>query len=513
MTEKAIRILYIEDEPGLARLVQRKLSRIGFDVVIASDGKAGLQELGSRAFSIVLLDQEMPGMTGIEVIDKLNPGTDDPPVIMLTGRGDEELAVEAIKKGAADYIVKDVDNRYMAVLPTVIERVLRAQADRQERERMRAELRQSERFLRATLDSFQAAVAIIDKDGVILSTNNAWRASAKKVGIDWTPIDRGDSYLAHCESSSGVFSEGSGAVAEGIREVLAEKADEFRHLYDRKLGEETRWFDMTVNLIESSDPPRALVVHTDVTKLRKTEERLRQAQKLEVVGRLTDGVAHEFNNLLQIVGGCLELALLEMTDDCPSRKHVDQAMRTNYRGARITEQLMAFSQRRILERTVIQPNEFLAASGQLLENSLGADVRIELELGDDIKPIRVDAKGLENAITNFALNARWAMPDGGVFTVLTSRKLVLETVNIGGDSLPPGEYVEIAFSDTGFGMSGEVLSNAFEPFFTTKEVGQGSGLGLSMVFGFARQLDGFASLDSEVDVGTTARLLLPTAFS
>lgn len=511
MTTETIKILYMEDDPGLARLVERKLSRIGFDVVSAPDGASGLMELNKGTFNIVLLDQEMPSMTGIDVLEQLELGTDHPPVIMLTGRGDEELAVEALKKGAADYIVKDVENRYMAVLPTAIERVLRAHADRHERERMRAELRQSEQFLRATLDSVRASVAILDQDGVIQSTNSAWKAAAKEGDNNWAPVDCGDNYLEHCNDGEGLFSEEGVGVAEGVRGVLTGETDEFRYLYPCVLGGETRWFDMGVNLVEGSDPRRALVVHTDVSKLRETENRLRQAQKLEVIGRLTGGVAHEFNNLLQIIEGNLEMAQMDLTEDCPATKHINRAHLAGVRGTRLTKELMAYSRRQTLAGSTINPNRFVSELRQWLENELGVDVRLEMTLSDDVNSIRVDANGLEEAIHNIALNARWAMPDGGVFGISTCCRIIREAMVVAGETAQPGEYVEIAFSDTGFGMSKEVLANAFEPFFTTKEVGQGTGLGLSMVFGFARQSDGYATLESDVDVGTIVRLLLPVA--
>ena len=248
----------------------------------------------------------------------------------------------------------------------------------------------------------------------------------------------------------------------------------------------------------------------DITEQRSTERQLLQAQKMEAVGQLTGGVAHDFNNLLQVVQTNLELARLHATDaDGPLAQYLDRALNAGLRGAALTQKLLAFSRKQTLRPRTLDPDALIEGMLELLERTLGEDIRIDTRLEAKGRHVFVDESGLENAVLNLALNARGAMANGGVLTVTSAvRRLGAETAVEGG-ALPAGDYVEIAVADNGCGMPEEVLNHAFEPFFTTKEIGKGSGLGLSMTYGFARQSDGNITLESTPGKGTTARILLP----
>ena len=244
--------------------------------------------------------------------------------------------------------------------------------------------------------------------------------------------------------------------------------------------------------------------------LEAAEAALRQSQKMETVGQLTGGVAHDFNNLLQIVTGNLDILQRNLPPDQPRlTRAAGAAMNGAQRAAMLTQRLLAFSRRQPLAPERIDPNRLIAGMSDLLHRSLGDTIDVEIVQAARVWPAEVDANQLENALLNLAINARDAMPDGG--------KLTIETANTHLDShyaaldaeVAPGQYVLICISDTGTGMDEQTLARAFEPFFTTKEVGRGTGLGLSMVYGFIKQSGGHVRIYSESGHGTTVRVYLP----
>jgi PAS domain S-box-containing protein len=247
-------------------------------------------------------------------------------------------------------------------------------------------------------------------------------------------------------------------------------------------------------------------ISVDVTEQRMAERELREAQKMEAVGQLTGGVAHDFNNLLAVILGNAELVEERLgADDQPTRAIVRAALR----GAELTQRLLAFSRRQPLHSKPVDLNELIEETTELLGRTLGVTIEIETDLDQDLWPSVADSGQVENALLNLAINARDAMPAGG--------KLRIETVNATLDAeqasrrteMEPGDYVVLGVEDSGAGIAPDDLGHVFEPFFTTKDVGQGSGLGLSMVYGFARQSGGGVEIESQLGLGTTVRLYLP----
>ncbi len=242
----------------------------------------------------------------------------------------------------------------------------------------------------------------------------------------------------------------------------------------------------------------------DLTDKIAAEAQLRQSQKMEAVGQLTDGVAHDFNNLLAAIVPSIELAQ-ERVGDPVTRKHLEAAARAARRGAKLTHQLLAFSRKQDLRLESVDVNHLVTEICDMLPRTLGPTVAVKTRLGDQMWPASTDAGQLELAILNLAINGRDAMARGGTLTIATAN------LAAGDGALPPqldpGDYVVIAVSDTGRGMTEEVRNRAFEPFFSTKEVGQGTGLGLSMVYGLAHQSGGTATIESRIGHGTTVRLL------
>lgn len=243
----------------------------------------------------------------------------------------------------------------------------------------------------------------------------------------------------------------------------------------------------------------------------RAEAQLRQAQKMEAVGRLTGGVAHDFNNLLTVVIGNIAMALRRLEEDRPAR--AEAALRGAAEGARraaeLTARLLAFSRQQPLAPKPVDANTLVAGMSDLLRRTLGADIQVETVLAGGLWRAHADPNQLEAAILNMAVNARDAMPDGGRLTIETANAHLDEAYAATQPDLRPGQYVMVSVSDTGMGMAPEIAARAFEPFFTTKPVGQGTGLGLSQVYGFARQSGGHVAIYSEPDEGTTVRIYLP----
>ena len=257
---------------------------------------------------------------------------------------------------------------------------------------------------------------------------------------------------------------------------------------------------------------------TDVTSRRQTEaalraseERLHQAQKMEAVGQLTGGIAHDFNNMLQGIGGSLELMDRRIaqgrTQDL--ERYIAAARQAVERAAGLTHRMLAFARRQSLQPRAVEPDALVRGMEALIRSTLGPEIRLDLRLRDGVWAAMCDPNQLESALLNIAINARDAMPEGGTLTITTVDRHLTERDVADQDGVMAGDYVEMIVTDTGSGMPDDILARAFEPFFTTKPLGQGTGLGLSQIYGFVQQSGGFVRLESKPGSGTTVRLLLP----
>jgi signal transduction histidine kinase len=251
------------------------------------------------------------------------------------------------------------------------------------------------------------------------------------------------------------------------------------------------------------------LVAVRTAELQRTSAQLQQAQKMESIGNLSGGIAHDFNNLLMVVIGNLEL-LGEVVEANPAaRAFVDAAMEASERGAELTRRLLAFARRQPLDPKVTDVNALVSGMTRLLARLVEAHIKMTLITGPNVWPVMIDPAQLDSAIANLVNNARDAMPDGGTLTIETRNTHLDADYAAANPEVVPGDYVLIQVTDTGVGMSAEVLGQAFEPFFTTKQPGSGTGLGLSMVFGFVKQSQGHIKIYSEAGQGTTVRLYLP----
>ena len=252
-----------------------------------------------------------------------------------------------------------------------------------------------------------------------------------------------------------------------------------------------------------------LIVIRDITDRKEAEEKLRQAQKMEAVGQLTAGVAHDFNNLLTVVLGNLELLLDGLGENRKLKELAARAIRGATRGAELTQRLLAFSRKQALVPETVEAGKVVANMTNLLRRTLGENIEIETVIDSGLWRCEADPGQLEQALLNLALNARDAMPNGGRLTVEAANARLDDDYAAAQVEVEPGQYVMLSVTDTGAGMAPAVREKAFEPFFTTKEVGRGTGLGLSMVYGFVKQSGGHVTVYSEVGEGTTVKIYLP----
>ncbi|MEO5764799.1 MAG: PAS domain-containing protein [Casimicrobiaceae bacterium] len=342
------------------------------------------------------------------------------------------------------------------------------------------------------------------KDGTILATNPAW-----EYVLGWREVELRDTNFFDL-----VHPDDKGRTVEEARKVAGGAlTTAFKNRYRHRDGS-YRWISWTA----AAEGDFLHGVGRDVTSeleaeaaLRESEETLRQAQKMEAVGQLTGGIAHDFNNLLQGIVGSVEVVrkLISLNRSPETERFINSALSSAHRAAALTHRLLAFSRRQPLDPKPVQVNRLVSSMEELLRRSLTPSIRLELALSAGLWTTLCDAHQVENAILNLVLNARDALPDGGTVVIETSNAH-LEGPGIAQvHEITPGQYVCIAIIDSGTGMSSEVVQRAFDPFFTTKLTGQGTGLGLSMVYGFARQSDGYAMIDSAPGRGTTVKVYLP----
>jgi PAS domain S-box-containing protein len=364
-----------------------------------------------------------------------------------------------------------------------------------------AQARQDEERLRNFIERVPAAIAMFDAQMRYLAASARWRSD---FGIEGNVIG-----LSHYD----VFPEISEHWKDVHRRALVgegQRADQ--DLFTRLDGSK-QWLRWEVQPWYSGENAIGgiTIFCEDLTEQKRIQEQLVQAQKMEIVGNLSGGVAHDFNNLLTVILGNSELLSEELESRQDLAQIADNIGRAAEHGAELTQQLLAFGRRQILRPVEVDCNQLLGGLHKLLRRTLRADVEIRTDFDPNLPAAFADPVQLETAVLNLALNSQDAMASGGRLTITTSAAPLDVHYQSRHPDVQPGEYVLIAVTDNGEGIPKDILPRVFEPFFTTKEIGKGSGLGLSMVYGFAKQSDGHVSIYSEPSLGTTVRMYLPRA--
>jgi len=516
------RVLLVDDDERNLLALATVLEDLG-EVVLARSGEEALRHLLKGEFAVILLDVYMPGMDGYETaqIIRRRDQTKGIPIVFLSAVNKEaEHLMRGYSMGAVDYVFKPVDpiilRSKVAVFVDLFEKskeverkarqeqalldaTLRANA---ERLRAEQELRRAEQRQAAIIQSLPMVLYLEPYDAGPRRPNYISGDFEAVTGFSLTAIGEQPNIWAqrlHPDDRDRVIA------AIEARRKSGRSSIEYR--WQCADGTYKHFLDQAVLLRDSDGQPIEFAgTLTDISEQRSLESQLIQAQKMDAIGKLTGGIAHDFNNLLAaVIGG---LGLLEkraqLEDD--QRRVLVMTKRAAEQGSELVRRLLAFARRQKLEPQSIDVPSLRDAVADLLTHTLGGLVNIEWETADDAWSVFADQAQLELALVNLIINARDAMPNGGTVTVSASNR-TLASEELQG--LPAGDYVRIAVGDTGTGISREDLGKVMEPFFTTKEVGKGSGLGLSMVYGFAKQSNGAFAIESELGKGTKAELWLP----
>jgi PAS domain S-box-containing protein len=363
-----------------------------------------------------------------------------------------------------------------------------------------AQLAASEAQFRAVFEAALEVMVLLDPTGTVLAVNDrqeAWRHPDPEEGIG-KKLWEGPTMKA--------FPQHIPTMKKAIRAAARGQVFTTEMRLERE-GVPTSYLDVSVQPVRGSDGEIMYLLFEarDITELKSAQEQLRQSQKMEALGQLTGGIAHDFNNLLTVVVGGLDI-IAKRADDEKLKRYAENALAAAERGARLTGQLLAFSRVQRLEVTPTYVAPLIQNMRPLLRNVLGPGIEKRFDLDDAMMPVMADPTQLEVAILNLAINARDAMPDGGILSFATKPIHIEDNAE-----LEEGDYIELTITDTGTGMPTEIAERAFEPFFTTKEVGKGTGLGLSMVYGMARQSGGSARLESTVGKGTAVKMMFRKA--
>src|SRR5947209_728632 len=479
---KLLDVLLIEDNPVDARLVSGLLCspseslRCRHVSLLAE----ATQLLKAVQFDVILLDLNLEDSSGYDTFARVISTAPKTAILVLSSSDDEELAVRTVREGAQDYLVKGSFDARLLV------RSIRYAFERKQSQEA---LRQSEATVRAIFENTLDGIIISGDGGICLEVNSAAAAI--------TGVAREE--LTGCTL---------------LRFVDPETEAEWHNLFQTRSGRTKFWIrrdDGARRLVDCAFntnilPERHLIVLRDITEQQNLEEQLRQSQKMEAVGRLAGGVAHDFNNILGIISGYAELLQLNAVDSS-QKTRADKILAAIEKAALLTKQLLAFGRRQVMSPKLLDLGVVVTEVNSMVHCLAGAEIQVLIHAQENMGLVKADQGQLEQVLFNLTANARDAMPDGGVLAIRVENHRYMNQ----SSDLPAGDYVLLSVRDTGTGMDTEIQSRIFEPFFTTKKTG--TGLGLSTVYGIVKQSGGHIHVQSEPGNGSTFNIYLPVAMN
>lgn len=513
----AVRVLYAEDNPQVALLTHQHLHLCApeFDVEVVNAGQRCLERLSEEQFDLLLLNHRLPDMDGLNVLRSLAGAEIQVPVVFVTSLGDEALGIVSLTMGAVDYISKR--ERYLEQLTCRMEKAItldrigrlnaQLQIELAERERTAEALKVSETRYRRLFEAARDGILILDAETGRVTDANPFLTEI--LGYSF-------------EQLIGKFVWELGF----LKDIVANQ-ENFLRLQQKQY---IRYEDMPLETADGRQIDVEFVSNVyleghkkviqcnirDITEWKKTQKekgeltaQLHQAQKMEVVGQLAAGVAHDFNNLLQVMQGYTRMTMQTLEPDSEHYKDLDQVHKATQKAAALTQQLLAIGRQQENQPRQLDLNAVVSDLVKTLQRLIGENVEIKLALDENLGGVCADPGQMEQVFLNLCLNARDAMPEGGRLVIATQNVFLNAEYCATHPWAQEGVYALLTVSDTGSGMPLEVQEHVFEPFFTTKELA-GTGLGLATAYGIVRQHGGHIQVYSEVNVGTTFRIYLPT---
>jgi PAS domain S-box-containing protein len=483
----ALQVLLVDDDVKMLRTIGDILALRGYTTVPAQSGRAGLSLVEDMPVgpAIALVDLRLPDMDGIELIGRLHEMSALTEVVILTGNASVESAVRALREQSYDYLIKPV-------APEQLLNSMDRAGDRWQRRRAEIALAESESRLRRVFDCVSDGLFVTDKQGRITDANAAALQLTDRALMDLAER----SFVDLLDSPPGP------AASPGAKPALAAPGE-----YRLTRGDGgVRAVDVRTSGLTSD-----LQVYTvrDLTVQRGLEEQLHQAHKMEAIGRLAGGVAHDFNNMLTAIIAYAELLSMRFGPGEARPDEVDEIIKAGRRAAQLTSQLLAFGRKTMMQQRVVALGEVVAEIENMLTRLIGEDVRLVTLEGASVPNVLADAGQLGQVVMNLAVNARDAMPNGGTLTIATDRVALAQPRVHTHGVIPEGTYALLTVSDTGTGMSANTIEHIFEPFYTTKDPGKGTGLGLSTTYGIISQSGGHVEVESHEGRGTAFRIYLP----
>jgi len=504
-------ILIVDDNPTNLEMLFEFLANAGFKVLIAEDGESAIERVEYAPPDLILLDVIMPGIDGFETCRRLkaNESTQDIPVIFMTALSESIDKVRGLNLGAVDYITKPLQHEEVLarvklhmnlqnLTKTLKEQNLRLEQEIQERQRSEQKIREQAALLDITTD----AIIVLNLDNQILFCNKGaerlYNFSAEEV------IGKDADDILYWETSS-PFPKN--------QKILSENGSWQGELHQvtkkcKNIIVASRW---TLVHDEDGQPKSILTVNTDITEKKQIEAQFLRAQRMESIGTLASGIAHDLNNALSPILMCVQL-LQDKIPDEQSQEWLFLLEKNVKRAANLVKQVLSFARGLEGTRTTIKVDQLISEIEQIAKQTFSKAIEINTDIStDNLWKISADATQLHQVLMNLCVNGRDAMPEGGRLDI-SAKNIWIDTqyVRLNIDS-KAGPYVLITVSDTGTGIDAEIIDRIFEPFFTTKEHGKGTGLGLSTVIGIIKSHGGFVKVYSELGKGTQFRVYLPVA--
>ncbi len=489
----ALRLFVVEDNEEVAFLMRLHLERAGHEVATCRNGTDALIVLRQNPYHLVLLDNLLPDMYGVELLQTLVREGIRTPVLIITAHENAKIATQALLAGAIDYVVKDNALTFLAELPKRVSEAV-----------IRFGLQESNQLLIAALESARDGICITDLQGTILHVNAALEAMT---GFNRQELIGQNTRLFRSDAHEP-------ALYDALwRTIRAGRSWQGEVLNRRKDGSLVDTSLAVSPIVDSRGRLTHFVgINRDISERKKLERQLLHAQKMQSVGTLAGGVAHEFNNLLAGIQGYAALGLREPGAGAELRNFLKSIVELSDRAANLTRQLLAFARQPALSRQATNMAKLLTATAELARRSMCIDVHVEILGADrDGEPLTALADGnqLQQVLINLALNARDAVTGPEPIAFSLQHLILTEQLPAYPEIVPAGDYVVLEVRDRGKGMTPDVLEHAFDPFFTTKDVGKGTGLGLPVALGIIQGHQGCLTIHSRPGEGTSVKLYLP----